>query len=141
MKSLFAEFREFLNRGNFLDFAVAVVIGGAVTLVVESIVLGLITPIIAAVFGENNIAEVGSFTINGAQFSIGIVLNALIYFVSVCLVIFFLLKAYNRAMRKDGPVELKKPAPAITNDLLTEIRDLMVAQQGGTPPPPAPPQV
>ena len=134
MKSLFAEFREFLNRGNFLDFAVAVVIGGAITVVVESIVTGLITPIIAAIFGETDLSQVGTFTINNSTFSIGVVLNALIYFISVCLVIFFLLKAYNKAMKAEGPVALKKPAPAVTNDLLTEIRDLLQAQQGGTPP-------
>jgi large conductance mechanosensitive channel len=133
MKSLFAEFREFLNRGNFIDFAVAVVIGGAVTVVVESIVTGLITPIIAAIFGESDLSQVGTFTINNSTFSVGVVLDALIYFVSVCLVIFFMLKAYNKATQADGPVALKKPAPAITNDLLTEIRDLMKSQQQQPP--------
>jgi large conductance mechanosensitive channel len=129
MKSLFAEFREFLNRGNFIDFAVAVVIGGAVTTVVTAIIDGLINPLIAAIFGKTDLTQVGTFTINSAEFSIGIVLNAVINFIAVCVVIFFLLKAYNKANRVDGPVAMKKPAPAITNDLLTEIRDLMKSQQ------------
>jgi large conductance mechanosensitive channel len=126
MKSLLTEFKEFLNKGNFIDLAVAVVIGSAVLGVVTAIVDGLINPLIAAVFGKNNIAEVGSFTINNSQFTIGIILDALINFVAVCLVIFVLLKGYNKMMKREGP---NKPAPAITNDLLTEIRDLMKAQQ------------
>jgi large conductance mechanosensitive channel len=136
MKSFLAEFKDFLNKGNFIDLAVAVVIGSAVLGVVTAIVDGCINPLIAAVFGKTSIAEVGSFTINDSQFSIGIILEALINFVAVCLVVFFLLKAYNKMTKREGPT---KPAPAITNDLLTEIRDLMVAQQGGTRPP-APPQ-
>lgn len=129
MKSLFAEFRDFLNRGNFIDFAVAFVIASAVLMVIESIVAGLITPLIAAIFGQPDLNAVGNFTINGAQFSVGLVLTALINFVAVAAVIFFLLKAYNKATRAEGPVSIKKPAPAVTNDLLTEIRDLMQSQQ------------
>lgn len=135
MKSLLTEFKDFLNRGNFIDFAVAFVIAGAVTLVIESIVAGLITPLIAAIFGQPNLNSVGNFTINDAQFSIGLILTAVVNFVAVAAVIFALLKAYNKAARREGPAALAKPPQAVANDLLTEIRDLLASQQ-----PPAPPQ-
>ncbi|HET6684912.1 MAG TPA: MscL family protein [Jiangellaceae bacterium] len=66
-------FRDFITKGNVIDLAVAVVIGAAFIAVVNAVVEGLITPLIAAIFGEPDLNEVGTFTINGAHFSIGLI--------------------------------------------------------------------
>ena len=83
------EFREFILRGNLVDLAVAVVIGTAFTVVVTSMVEDLITPLIAAIGGEPDFSEL-TFTINGSVFRYGEFLNALISFLIIAAVVFFL---------------------------------------------------
>jgi large conductance mechanosensitive channel len=83
------EFRAFILRGNLVDLAIAVVIGAAFTAVVNALVRDLITPLIAAIFGEPDFDTL-SFTINGSQFGYGDFLNALLTFVIVAAVVFFL---------------------------------------------------
>jgi large conductance mechanosensitive channel len=123
-------FKDFITRGNVVDLAVAVVIGAAFTAVINSVVDGLINPLIAAIFGKASLADVGTFTINGAVFSIGIVLNAIVYFLAVAAVIYFLVvlplnKLAER--RKRGEVSEEEAAPTEI-ELLTEIRDALRAQ-------------
>jgi len=86
---MLTEFRQFILRGNLVDLAVAVVIGAAFTAVVNALVKGLITPLIAALGGEPDFAEL-AFTINGSRFAYGEFLNALITFLIVAAVMFFL---------------------------------------------------
>jgi len=88
VKSVGQEFKEFLLRGNVIDLAVAVVIGSAFGAVVTAFVENFITPLIAAIGGQPNFAEI-DFTINGSTFGIGLFLNALISFVIIAAVIFF----------------------------------------------------
>ena len=88
MKSVGQEFKEFLLRGNVIDLAVAVVIGSAFGAVVTAFVENFITPLIAAIGGQPNFAEI-DFTINGSTFGIGLFLIALISFVIIAAVIFF----------------------------------------------------
>ena len=76
-------FREFVLRGNVIDLAVAVVLGAAFGAVVTALVANIINPLIAAIFGKPDITAIGTFTINGAQFSIGAVLQAILNFVIV----------------------------------------------------------
>jgi large conductance mechanosensitive channel len=83
------EFRAFILRGNLVDLAVAVVIGTAFTAVVNALVKDIITPLIAAVGGEPNFGNL-AFTINGSRFAYGDFLNALLTFVIVAAVMFFL---------------------------------------------------
>jgi len=83
------EFRQFILRGNLVDLAVAVVIGAAFTSVVNALVKGLVTPLIAAIGGEPDFAKL-AFTINGSRFAYGEFLNALITFLIVAAVMFFL---------------------------------------------------
>jgi large conductance mechanosensitive channel len=119
-------FREFVLRGNVIDLAVAVVIGAAFTLVVNAVVQWLITPLIAAIFGKPNLDDVMTFTINGAEFSIGGVLTALINFLLVAIAVYFvLIVPMNRLreMRASGQEEPEAPAEDIL--LLQEIRDLL----------------
>ena len=83
------EFRAFILRGNLVDLAIAVVIGAAFTAVVNALVRDLITPLIAAIFGEPDFGTL-SFTINGSRFAYGDFLNAALTFVIVAAVVFFL---------------------------------------------------
>jgi large conductance mechanosensitive channel len=83
-------FKKFLLRGNVVDLAVAVVIGVAFGAVVAALVDGLINPIIAAVFGKPDLTGVGTFTLNDAHFSIGLVLDSTVNFVIVAAAIYFL---------------------------------------------------
>jgi len=120
-------FREFVLRGNVIDLAVAVVIGAAFTLVINAVVQWLITPLIAAIFGKPNLDDVMTFTINGAVFSIGAVLTALINFLLVAAAVYFVLIAPMnklREMRASGEEE-EPEAPAEDILLLQEIRDLL----------------
>ncbi|MPZ49567.1 MAG: large conductance mechanosensitive channel protein MscL [Dehalococcoidia bacterium] len=81
-------FRAFLFRGNVIDLAVAVVIGIAFGAVVDSVVSGLITPLIAMIVGESSLASL-TFTINDAVFFYGSVIDQIISFVAVAAVIYF----------------------------------------------------
>ena len=87
---MFKGFREFVMRGNVVDLAVGIVIGVAFTAVVTALVDGIITPMIAAIFGKPNLRDVGTFTINNAGFSIGLVLTAMINFLLVAAAVYFL---------------------------------------------------
>ena len=89
MPEILKDFRAFILRGNLVDLAIAVVIGAAFTTVVNALVRDLITPLIAAIFGEPDFGTL-SFTINGSQFAYGDFLNALLTFVIVAAVVFFL---------------------------------------------------
>jgi large conductance mechanosensitive channel len=101
------EFREFILRGNLVDLAVAVVIGAAFGAVVSALVKDLITPLVAAVFGEPDFGGL-KFTINGSAFLYGDFLNALITFASIAAAVFFLVvKPVNELMSRFGPREEK----------------------------------
>jgi large conductance mechanosensitive channel len=87
---LIDEFKQFLLRGNVVDLAVAVVIGVAFGNVVTAMVEDIITPLIAAVMGEPDFSGL-TFTINGSTFLYGDLINKLIAFLSVAVVVFFLI--------------------------------------------------
>ena len=94
------EFKSFLLRGNVVDLAVAVVVGTAFTVVVAALVADLLTPIIAAIFGQHDFSGL-TFTINGSVFKYGSFLNALITFLSVATaVFFFVVVPVNKLMRR-----------------------------------------
>src|SRR4051812_47231896 len=82
-------FRQFLLRGNVVDLAVAVVIGGAFGAVVTALVKGLLTPLIGAVAGTPDFSVL-SFTVNGSQFLIGDVVNAVVSFLLISAAVYFL---------------------------------------------------
>ena len=83
------DFKEFLLRGNLVDTAVGIVIGLAFAAVITALVADLITPLIAAIGGNPDFSAL-SFTINGSHFLYGAFVNALITFVVIAAVIFFL---------------------------------------------------
>lgn len=118
MKGMLKEFKDFALKGNLIEVAVGLVLALAFTALINSLIESLITPIIAAIIGKPDFGAL-SFTINESQFLYGNFINAAITFISVALVLFFVLRASNR-MRK--PAEEKESGPTEI-DLLTEIRD------------------
>lgn len=125
------DFKAFLMRGNVVDLAVAVVIGAAFGAVVNSFVQNIITPIVGAIFGGNDFGSMHINLTGDAVIAYGAFINSLITFVSVAAAIFFfVVKPLNAlaARRQRGeepePVELN-----LQEELLTEIRDLLRAQQ------------
>jgi len=129
MPEILKEFRAFILRGNLVDLAIAVVIGAAFTAVVNALVRDLITPLIAAIFGEPDFGAL-SFTINGSQFAYGDFLNAALTFLIVAAVVFFLVvKPVNLLMeRRKAGVEPEPEAVPEDVILLGEIRDLLKRQ-------------
>jgi large conductance mechanosensitive channel len=107
MRTMLRDFREFILRGNLVDLAVAVVIGAAFTAVVNAMVKDLVTPVIAAVGGKHDFSRL-AFTINSSRFAYGDFLNALITFVIVAAVVFFLvIKPVNALLSR------LRPEPAV----------------------------
>ena len=126
MRSVLAEFREFVLRGNLVDLAVAVVLGAAFGALVASFVADIVTPLIAAIGGKPDFSDL-SFTINKSQFRYGSFINALISFLIIAAVVFFLVvKPVNALLARnkaDDQPEPESPTPDVM--LLTEIRDLL----------------
>jgi large conductance mechanosensitive channel len=126
------EFREFVLRGNVVDLAVAVVIGAAFGAVVAAFVADFVTPLIAAIGGKPDFSAL-TFTINGSRFTYGHFINAVISFLIIAAVIFFVVVRPLNALasrRKRG----EEPEPEAQPEdiaLLTDIRDLLA--QGTTP--------
>jgi large conductance mechanosensitive channel len=118
---MFKGFVAFLSRGNVIDLAIAVVIGGAFGAVVSALVKDLLTPLIAAVFGKPDFAGL-TFTLNASVFSYGDFLNALISFLSVAVAIYYLvvLPAERIKSLRAGPAP-EPPALATCPECLSEI--------------------
>ena len=126
------EFKDFINRGNVVDLAVAVVLGAAFGLVINSFVNDILMQIIAGIFGQPNFDRIsihwgeligldpdtGRELYDGGVIYIGSFITQVIQFISVAFGVFVAVKAYNKmkppAEEEDGPTEV---------DLLTEIRD------------------
>jgi large conductance mechanosensitive channel len=115
------EFREFINRGNFVDLAVGFVMGLAVAGVVTALVERLVMPLIALMVGEPNFDAIGTFGDNG---SVGAVITAVVNFLLIALALFFIVKAYNRMQRRRPNVPEPEADPEEVM-LLREIRDAL----------------
>lgn len=97
------EFRDFILRGNVVELAVAVVIGAAFGTLVSQFVASFVTPLIAAIGGEPDFGAL-EFTLNGARFRYGLFINALLSFLIVAAVVFFLVvKPVNELMERLRP--------------------------------------
>jgi large conductance mechanosensitive channel len=123
------DFKKFLMRGNVVDLAVAVVIGAAFTAIVTAFSQGIITPLIGMIVSKD-FTEM-TFTINGSEFSYGLVIDAVIRFVSIAAVVFFLVVKPMAALaerRKQGQAD-EDEAPPTEAELLAEIRDLRAARR------------
>ena len=112
------DFRQFLLRGNLVDLAIAVVIGAAFGAVVTAFVGDIITPLIAAIGGQPDFSSL-SFTINHSRFAYGDFLNALLAFVVIAAVVFFLLvKPVNTLMaRRQKGESTTRPCPHCLSEI------------------------
>jgi large conductance mechanosensitive channel len=121
---MFKGFREFIMRGNVIDLAVAVVIGAAFGAVVTAFVANIITPLIAAIFGQPDFSGL-TFTINGSEFHYGLFINALISFLLVALVIYYVvIVPMNKVaeMRKRGEDPDTKECPECLSEIPAKAR-------------------
>ena len=125
-KGFVQEFKDFLNQGDFVTIAVGLIIALYFQQIINAILVGVLFPIIAAIFGKPDFQQIG-FDIGEARISIGLVLNAIISFVVVAFLLFLILKAYNRmrasSTKDEGDTELS---------VLREIRDSL--RSGGRGP-------
>jgi large conductance mechanosensitive channel len=120
------DFRDFVLRGNVVDLAVAVVIGAAFGAVVTALASSFITPLVAAVGGEADFSRL-AFTINGSKFTYGVFINALVSFMILAAVVFFLivrpLNALMSRMRSEAPVaRVTRPCPECLSEIPTQAR-------------------
>jgi large conductance mechanosensitive channel len=117
MKNMLEEFKAFMQKGDVVTIAVGLIMALYFAKIVDALLVGVVNPIIAAIFGESNYAQIG-FDIGKARISIGLVIDAAISFVVVAAILFVVLKVYNNMKSSSdedsGPTEI---------DLLTEIRD------------------
>ena len=118
LKNLIKEYKEFINQGDVVTVAVGLVMALYFKAIIDQLIAAVITPIIALIFGEPDIAAIG-FTISDTFFPIGLVFGAIIDFIAVALILFFVLKAYNRFR---GSKEQEATGPTEV-ELLAQIRD------------------
>ena len=116
------EFKEFTMKGNIVDLAVAVVIGGAFGKVIEGLVDGIIMPFVSMIFGKPDFSAM-STTIGGTIFPYGLFIQGVLMFLLIAFALFMVVKAVNKANKKK-----EEEAPAATPEditLLREIRDAL----------------
>ena len=127
MKKLLEEFKQFIARGNVLDMAVGVVVGSAFTAIVTSIVQNLLTPLLGLLIPDSTFAEWAP-----GGFGIGAVINSIITFLITAFVVFLLVKGVNKLThlkkQEEAPAP-EEPKGPTTEELLTEIRDLLKEQK------------
>lgn len=129
MKSFIKEFKEFISNGNVVSMAIGIIIGGAFTAIVNSLVADIITPLIGMILGGINFSGI-SITVGSAQLMVGNFIQAVIMFVLTALVIFVMMKGLNKlaAKKKAADDAEEAAAPAEPSDevkLLMEIRDAL----------------
>jgi len=135
------EFRAFVARGNVVDLAIGIIIGAAFTGVVGSFVKDVINPLIGVAIGGVDFSNV-FVALNGQHYptldaaqkagaptvNIGLFINALINFVIIAFVVFWVGKAAARMIRREAVAPTVPPAPSRSEVLLEEIRDLLKAR-------------
>ncbi len=154
-KGFFKEFKEFIARGNVLDMAVGIIIGGAFTAIITALVSGILTPLLQMIgvgsdgFGvlqvvlrEAKVDAAGAVIAEAVVLDFGVVISAIITFLLTALVLFIIVRSVNKARAKADAARAKReaeeaakaaPAPApepavkapTTEELLAEIRDLL----------------
>lgn len=128
MKKFVTEFKEFIARGNVMTMAVGIIIGGAFTAITTSLVNDIITPLLGVIIGGIDFSSI-SITVGSAQIMFGNFIQAVINFFLTALVIFLMMKAFNKFQRKKEEAPKKDPEPSAEEKLLTEIRDLLKNQK------------
>ena len=141
MASFKQEFKEFALRGNVMDMAVGIIIGGAFGKIVSSLVDDILMPLIGLVTGGNNFTELkwvikpaeldaaGEEIVAATTLNYGLFIQNVIDFLIIALVIFMMIRAINRLRKKHEEPEAPAPEPSDEVKLLTEIRNLLDKKQ------------
>lgn len=124
MKAFFEEFKKFIARGNVMDLAVGVIVGGAFSSITTSLINDIIMPIVGIFVSEASFANL-SVSVGGAVITYGNFIQAVLNFVILAFVVFCMVKAVNRVARKKEEAPPPPPAPSGEEKLLAEIRDLL----------------
>ena len=125
MKKLLEEFKAFALRGNVMDLAVGVIIGGAFGAITTSLIDDLLMPLLGIIVGGIDFGGL-AVTVGGATLTYGNFISAVLNFLLIALVVFWLVKAVNTlTKKKEAEKPAAPPAPSAEEKLLTEIRDLL----------------
>lgn len=128
-KGLFAEFKQFIARGNVIDLAVGVIIGAAFKSIVDSLTNDILMPFLGIFINESSFTAL-QFQVGDAVINFGSFIQAVLNFFIMALVIFFMVKIINRFHRKKKEeTPPPPPAPSAEEQLLAEIRDLLKERQ------------
>ena len=125
---LIAEFKQFIARGNVMDMAVGVIVGGAFKAIADSLVNDIINPILGIFAGgHESLSALAIHLPGGGDLLIGSFLNAVLNFLIMAFVVFCLVKSINKFHRKKEKAAPPPapPEPSAEERLLTEIRDLL----------------
>ena len=126
MKRFLSEFKTFIARGNVMDLAVGVIIGGAFSNITTSLVNDILNPILGILAGDNEaLAALAVQLPGGGALMIGNFINAVLNFLIMAFAVFCLVKAINRLYKKKEEVPPPPPTPSAEEKWLTEIRDLL----------------
>ena len=130
MKKFLEEFKAFAMRGNVMDLAVGVIVGGAFSSITNSLINDMIMPIVGIFVGEASFANL-QIQVDGAVITYGNFIQAVLNFLIMAFVVFCMVKAVNRLTnKKEAPKAADAPpAPSAEAKLLTEIRDLLKEKQ------------
>ena len=121
----FAEFRKFIARGNVMDLAVGVIIGGAFKGITDSLVADILNPILGVFAGDNEaLAAMAVQLPGGGALMIGNFINAVLSFIIMAFVVFCIVKIFNRIHKKEEAAPAPPPAPPAGEGLVTQIRGL-----------------
>ena len=129
MKKFFKDFKEFAVKGNMMTMAIGIIIGAAFTAIVTSLVQDILMPLITILTGKASIEEV-YFTVGETQIFYGKFIQAIIVFIITAFVIFLLVKglakmAESKKKKEAAEETAEEPAAPTSEELLTEIRDLL----------------
>ncbi len=125
------EFKEFAMRGNVVDMAVGIIIGGAFDKIVSSLVSDVIMPPIGMLMGNMDFSDLAIALGTGeeaASINYGVFINTVLDFLIIAFAIFMLIKGLNTLKRKEEEKPKEPPKPSAEEVLLTEIRDLLAKQ-------------
>jgi large conductance mechanosensitive channel len=125
---MWKEFRDFINRGNVIDLAVAVIIGGAFGAIISSLVNDIIMPLIGLLMGGVDFASL-AVQVGDAQVLYGSFIQAVVYFVLIAFLLFLIVRGFNKMQesqaREKEEAPPPPPEPSPEEKLLAEIRDLL----------------
>ncbi len=121
------EFRDFINRGNVVDLAVAVIIGGAFGAIITSLVDDIIMPLIGVIIGGVDFASL-SIQVGEASILYGSFIQAIVNFSIIAFVLFLIVRSFNKLQKEEEEAPPAPPELSAEETLLTEIRDLLQEQ-------------